>query len=254
MSNQSSNTFRNFDDVDSNTSDNDYHGHTLIFDSSIMHNFEDEISEEEIEGSDEEYEDCEDDIETDNDNNELINEDILIPESETCDSLTPCVLLEKRNGVVTRCGGTNNLRRIWNLIGAWELDNQAVDEVNKQVERLGVCYAHFMFDFRSLHKSGLKQSKSHEKATIASHRCIFCKKYYRVYYRGKECTEHCWLFLGKKTQAPCIGQHNCPAIESVPCVVQKTTEGSSQRPQYICYMCYELQGGHLHQLGEPALT
>src|SRR6185369_123267 len=249
MSYQSSNAFRNFDDVDSNTSDNDYHGHTSIFDSSIIHNFEDGNSEEEMEWSDEEYEDCEDDIETDNDNNELINEDILIPESKTCDSLTPCVVLEKRNGVVTRCGSTITLRRIWNLIGAWELDNQAVDEVNKQVERLGVCYAHFMFDSR-LHKAGLKQSKSHEKATIASHRCIFCKKYYRVYYRGKECTEHCWLFLGKKTQAPCIGQHNCPAIKSVPRVVQEMTKGTSQRPQYICYMCYELQGGHLHQLGE----
>ncbi|CAG8483912.1 2745_t:CDS:2 [Paraglomus brasilianum] len=126
MSNQSSNAFRSFDDVDSNTEDNDYHGHTLIFDSSIMHNFEDGNSEE---GSDEEYEDCEDDIEADNDNNELINEDILISESETCDSLTPCVVLEKRNEVV-------EVQEIWNLIGAWELDSQAVD-VNKQVERLG---------------------------------------------------------------------------------------------------------------------
>ncbi|CAG8636691.1 6587_t:CDS:1, partial [Paraglomus occultum] len=52
------------------------------------------------------------------------------------------------------------------------------------------------------------------------------------------------------TLIPCIGQHECPAIESISTLVQKIT-AQQQRWQYICNSCYESQGGHLYQHKQP---
>ena len=104
-----------------------------------------------------------------------------------------------------------------------------------------------MLDHSNIHEIGLKKKKEGVKGNISGHRCLFCKKYYRVYLRGNECTKHCWSVLDKKTLIPCIGQNTCPAIESFSPIVQKITEPNAHRTQYICNTCYEYQGGHLHQ-------
>jgi hypothetical protein len=222
--------------------------YTFEFDPSAIPNFENNDSE-----SDEEYGDREEigDDDTDQDNNEEYTIDL--PNVEESANLSECVIMLKDNGVMRRCNkfGSKNQRKISNLIGVWEVDKQAIEDMKKdnKLEQLGVCNSHFSLDHQTIHEIGFKQTKEHIKGRITSHRCIFCKKYYRVYLRGGECTNHCWSVLKKRTLIPCVGQHECLAIESFPTLVQKITERhrNSQRWQYICNNCYESQGGHLYQ-------
>ncbi|CAG8635178.1 7986_t:CDS:1, partial [Paraglomus occultum] len=243
MENQIETPEYNLETTDDCMSDDDHN--TYEFDLCPIPNFENNDDE-----SDEEY----DDNEEVGDNNANQNdEEYTIDPSESHiqrNMLSTCVIMSNDNGVMRRCGNFDekSQRQISNLIGAWEVDRQAIEDINNK-EQLGICQAHFMFDYRTLHPVGLKQEKKHTKGKITGHRCLFCKKYYRVYLRGNECTAHCWSILEKMTLIPCIGQHECPAIESISTLVQKITaqQTNSQRWQYICNSCYESQGGHLYQ-------
>jgi hypothetical protein len=105
--------------------------------------------------------------------------------------LTPCVLVDvDDNGKLCCCGSTKDLWRLWQLVGMWEVDGKIVEIQKKQLENLGVCYKHFLYDQNQLHKGGIKQIISIENSTLHHHRCCFCgiNKYF--YSRGKCCKSH----------------------------------------------------------------
>jgi hypothetical protein len=119
-----------------------------------------------------------------------------------------------------------------------------VESVGKDLDKLGVCYNHFMFDQNKLHLGGTKKLKSISESLIHSRRCRFCGINYYFFSRGKFCVEHSWKLLGKHVQVPCIGQKNCKALEKFDSMVTKAQ--SNYKARYICCDCYEKEGGHLH--------
>src|SRR6185312_5661886 len=115
----------------------------------IFYNSE-EDDDEENEEVDEEYDE----------HNEEEDHYIPIPTTRSPQTqLTPCVVMVNRNGTIQRCGEMNikNPKKIWNLIGAWEVDTQAADAVGEEIDRLGICTTHFHYDQNDLHSEGLKQ-------------------------------------------------------------------------------------------------
>ncbi|CAG8648156.1 9870_t:CDS:1, partial [Paraglomus brasilianum] len=191
--------------------------------------------------------------EDDNEENDEVDEhnyeeedDIPAPTTKSSEELTPCVVMINRNGVIERCGAknTSNQKRLWNLIGTWEVDTKTVNEMKERTDRLGVCTTHFHYDQNNLHPRGLKQMKSYETGVIRHFRCTLCKKYFRTFCRIYGCDVHCWSFAGKTTQIPCIGQYKCPMVKAFPLLIQKTE--SARQMQYVCCACYASQGGHLH--------
>ncbi|RHZ57020.1 hypothetical protein Glove_395g65 [Diversispora epigaea] len=76
---------------------------------------------------------------------------------------------------IQRCGDIKNLRGIVQLIGIWQLDNNAVNEAGKEIENLGVCQQHFI--------------------------------------RGKFCLEHSISIGGKNLLLPYIGHRLCPILQ-----------------------------------------
>ena len=72
-------------------------------------------------------------------------------------NLTPCALIDVIGGSIQRCGETKNLRGLVQLIGTWQIDSDAIREAGKELENLGVCQTHFMFDQNRLHKKGAKK-------------------------------------------------------------------------------------------------
>ena len=78
---------------------------------------------------------------------------------------------------------STNLRQLWQAIGTWEENANALD-------RLGVCYYHFLFDQNQLHTRGLKQTCSVDKSIVHFHICLFCNKKKSFFSHGNSCTEH----------------------------------------------------------------
>ena len=140
--------------------------------------------------------------------------------------------------------GTEKLRGLWQLVGMWQLDKSMVEGVSGNLDKLGVCYSHFMFDQNKLHSEGTKKLKSSLESLIHSRRCRFCGINYYFFSRGKFCAEHSWKLLGKYVQVPCIGQKNCKALKEFDSIVMKAQ--SNYKARYICCDCYEKEGGHLH--------
>ncbi|PKK57181.1 hypothetical protein RhiirC2_798524 [Rhizophagus irregularis] len=66
--------------------------------------------------------------------------------------LTPCVVIDFIKGEVQRCGESTKLRQLRNLFGTWQVDRDAINEVDGVLIRLGVCNTHFQFDNKG--KSG----------------------------------------------------------------------------------------------------
>ena len=48
---------------------------------------------------------------------------------------------------------TEKLKQLCNLFGTWQVDRDAIKEVNGVLSKLGVCDTHFQFDNKYLHKS-----------------------------------------------------------------------------------------------------
>ncbi len=51
------------------------------------------------------------------------------------------------------------LRQLWNLFGIWQVDRDAIKEVDSVLSRLGVYDTHFQFNNKYLHKPQNKQLK-----------------------------------------------------------------------------------------------
>ena len=149
-------------------------------------------------------------IETENIEHETKKE---IPQISNNSILIPCAIIDHIDGDIKKCGSTNKLRGLWQLVGTWELDTDTVIQAKKQLENLGVCYNHFMFDQNKLHSKGVKKNKDISQSLINYKRCLYCGKNYYVFSRGKICSEHSWSLIGKNLQVACVGQKTCPALQ-----------------------------------------
>ncbi|GBC17020.2 hypothetical protein GLOIN_2v1473966 [Rhizophagus irregularis DAOM 181602=DAOM 197198] len=134
--------------------------------------------------------------------------------------LTPYVVIDFIKGEVQRCGESTKLRQLRNLFGTWQVDRDAINEVDGVLIRLGVCNTHFQFDNKYLHQSRNKQLKDFNQGIIQWRRCISCNKYITFFSRGAGCTLHSWHLNKQNIQVPCIG--------------------------HVCYWYYENLGSHIH--------
>ncbi|RHZ50930.1 hypothetical protein Glove_487g10 [Diversispora epigaea] len=158
--------------------------------------------------------------------------------------LTSCTLIDKIDGKIQRCGDTKNLRGIVQLIGIWQLDDNAVNEVGKEIENLGVCQQHFMFDQNRLHKKGAKQEQNIINSYLHRRRCRFCGLNFYFFSRGKFCLEHSISIGGKNLLLPCIGHKLCPVLQiNEPFTVSAKLQ---QVSRFLCCDCYEKHDGHLY--------
>ncbi|PKB95696.1 hypothetical protein RhiirA5_436225, partial [Rhizophagus irregularis] len=188
---------------------------------------------------------------------ELEDIDEKIKEHEICDEMdkviddleqqkfTSCVIIDYMEGKFRRCEGTGKLRQLRNLIGTWQVDRDAIKEVDGILSKLGVCDSHFQFDNKYLHQSSSKKIKDFNKGIIQWRRCISCNKYVTFFSRGAGCAIHSWYLNKKNIQVPCIGQYKCEALQSYPNLCNRTYE-NIKRSQSICCICYENLGGHVH--------
>jgi len=95
--------------------------------------------------------DIEAELEQDNSEQNLDNEqeerDEIIPNDEkTNNVLSPCVIIDNIHGTIKRCDDTYKLRKMRNLFGTWQIDRDAVQQVNNDHLKLGVCDLHFLYD------------------------------------------------------------------------------------------------------------
>ena len=61
-------------------------------------------------------------------------------------TLSACAVVDIIDGEIKCCGGTDKLYELWQLVGMWQLDKSIVEGVNGNLDKLGVCYSHFMFN------------------------------------------------------------------------------------------------------------
>ncbi|GES84163.1 hypothetical protein GLOIN_2v1768551 [Rhizophagus clarus] len=162
-------------------------------------------------------------------------------------NLSNCVIVDIKDGKLQRCNSNDKLRGLWQLIGTWQLDNLAVHQASKELNRLGVCYSHFTFDQNQLHKAGAKSEKNVKQSLIHSRRCRFCGKNHYFFSRGMYCKEHSWNVLGKEIRLACICQKRCNALEQLdPIIIPTNSNDKYNETRYVCCKCYEENGGHLY--------
>ncbi|RHZ78051.1 hypothetical protein Glove_168g331 [Diversispora epigaea] len=155
--------------------------------------------------------------------NTEINEKIEI-EQTNISNLSLCVVIDTINRKIQRYNSTEKLRRVWQLVGTWQLDSNAVIQTNKELNKLGVYQIHFMFNQNRLHQSGAKSNKDVEQ-----------RKY---------CKEHSWEIAGKQIYIACIAQKGYNVFQEFYPIIVKAK--SNERAYYICCNCFEKQGGHLY--------
>ncbi|GES89920.1 hypothetical protein GLOIN_2v1482460 [Rhizophagus clarus] len=158
----------------------------------------------------------------------------------------PCVIIDFIEGKFQRCKGTGKLRQLRNLFGTWQVDRDAVKEVDGVLSKLGVCDSHFQFDNKYLHQSLSKNQKGFNEGIIQWRQCISCKKYVTFFSRGVGCVIHTWYLNKKNIQVPCIGQYKCKALHSYQNLCNRAYENIKSL-QSICCLCYEDLGGHIHR-------
>ncbi|RHZ58201.1 hypothetical protein Glove_375g82 [Diversispora epigaea] len=176
-------------------------------------------------------------------NNEIFEQEI---EDEIIDDLkfTPCVIIDFINGKMQQCNETQKLRQLHNLSGIWQIDREAVKEVDSVLSKLGVCNSHFQFDNKYLHSQN-KQLNYYKKKIIQWRRCISCDKYITFFSRGIGCNKHSWQLNKQNIQMPCIGQYTCKELRSYPPFCKQAFD-NIKKSLYICYSCYENLGGYIY--------
>ncbi|RHZ60916.1 hypothetical protein Glove_350g161 [Diversispora epigaea] len=97
----------------------------------------------------------------------------LSDDGELLESFSDNIVIDIINGKIQRCNATKDLKKLWKLVGIWEIAEDAVQEVKGNIQQLGICNMHFHFD----------QNKLHEEAL--------------------------WNLLGRNLQIPCIWQTYC---------------------------------------------
>ena len=248
------------DDTDSENGDSDYEFFNSCVElkerniSFLCKIFADnnENSSSSSESDENEVELTESDLESENENenelspsnnNEEFDEIITTLEQK---EVTACVIVDIVNGKFERCGQKKgNIRQLRNLLGTWQVDRDAVKEVNGNLEKLGVCDFHFQFDNKYLHKIQEKKVKNFEMGVIQWRRCIACDKYVTFFSRSIGCTQHSWHLNGHNIQVPCIGQYCCEALKLCDSLCVQAFD-NIERPKSVCCSCYEKLGGHIY--------
>ncbi|CAG8795516.1 23703_t:CDS:2, partial [Cetraspora pellucida] len=174
------------------------------------------------------------DIEVENDetdsisifNSESTEGSIYVVDNVSSKSLTSCVLIDTVDGHIQCCASqTERQRPLTQLVGTWEIDDKVflkAKEENK-LHSLGVCYAHFVFDQKSLHQQHIKKQRSIEKSWI-SHR------------------------PNRNVQVPCVGLKNCSAFPPDESKNISVNDKSDEyRPRYVCSECFNSEGGHFFE-------
>jgi hypothetical protein len=140
-------------------------------------------------------------------------------------------------------------RRLWNLIGNWEINSTCVKEVGNNPEKLGVCDFHFNQDQTpDFHQTGLKQNINTTSALISYKRCLYCNYNFHIFTRGKNCKAHAWRLIGKDIILPCITLYTCNTLmthESIACE-KLSYEKCYGHSRYICQTCFTKNGGHIY--------
>ncbi|RHZ76523.1 hypothetical protein Glove_196g120 [Diversispora epigaea] len=84
----------------------------------------------------EDLEDFENETSDQESNNEIFEQEI----DEIIDiKFTPCVIVDFINNKIQRCNETQKLRPLHNLFGIWQVDRDAIKEVDNVLSKLGVC-------------------------------------------------------------------------------------------------------------------
>ncbi|RGB25557.1 hypothetical protein C1646_771547 [Rhizophagus diaphanus] len=99
---------------------------------------------------------------------EMLNEtlDNTIIDNLEHTELIPCVVINFIKGEVQQCGESTKLIQLQNLFETWQVDRDAINEVDGVLIRLGVCNTHFQFDNKYLHQSQNKQLKDFNQGII----------------------------------------------------------------------------------------
>ena len=166
---------------------------------------EDEYSEDETSNSDlDNYEIELEQYESENEQSSYDDYDKIIKSLKQIE-LVACVVIDFINDNIQRCGQkVGKMRQLHNLFDMWEVDRDAIKEVNGILSKLGVCDSHFQFDNKYLHKSQDKKLKGFETGTIQWRRCISCEKFVTFFLQGMGCTKHSWLLNEQHIQVLCI--------------------------------------------------
>jgi hypothetical protein len=177
--------------------------------------------------------------------------DEIVPETNVFSSkVTACVIIDNNSSnQIQRCNRVDKNRSICQLIGTWEIDPDALEDVSGEVARLGVCLNHLNFDQNTLHKTDKKEQKIKklrptDQSTINKKKCLFCNKYKYFFSRGNACAVHVCEVYNRNLQVPCRGLLDCPSMKEHPVLSQKSS--NEYRIRFVCSECYELNGGHLH--------
>jgi len=131
--------------------------------------------------------------------------DEIITKSKDDEKLSPCIIIDVLDGKIQRCNSETKLRRLWQMVGMWQIDEEEVKAKNFLIENLGVCYTHFLYDQNQLHQN-LKQTKNYTESIIHNRRCLFCKNNKFFFSRGFNCEEYSYTVVGKNIQIPCVGK------------------------------------------------
>ncbi|RHZ70951.1 hypothetical protein Glove_264g47 [Diversispora epigaea] len=97
--------------------------------------------------------------------NETFEKEEIIEHLENTE-LISCVVIDFVKGKIQRCGDSTKLRPLHNLFGTWQVDRDAIKEVDGVLSRLRVCSSYFQFDNKYLHNSQNKQLKDFSQGII----------------------------------------------------------------------------------------
>jgi len=164
--------------------------------------------------------------------------------------LTRCPLMCIEGGEVKCCNAEHDNRTLRSLVGTWELDANALKDIDikKDIHRVGVCYSHYTFDTNQVHKgmvTDLTASHTAEQCVVRYRYCLFCNERKMFFSRGNCCSAHSLEVDGCNIQMPCFGISRCIAFKYDGSIVKKSS--SSTRARYICSKCFQDQGGHLQE-------
>ena len=175
---------------------------------------------------------------------EETNEPVYKPNPTVKANFSPCVLIDYLDNKLQMCGQTGNVRNICQLVGTWQIDEDAILRFESKGISLGVCMNHFNYDQKN-HNAYIKQLRSPEQSEICRRRCLLCFKNFYFFSRGAGCKDHLWRIWGKYIQIPCIGLYSCNAVHECQDISKRIFDDVST-VRYICYNCYESHGGHLN--------
>ncbi len=160
-------------------------------------------------------------------------------------NFSPCILVDYLDNKLQMCGQTTNVRNICQLVGTWQIDENAILEFQSKEIPLGVCMNHFNYDQKN-HNAYIKQLRKPEQSEICRRRCLFCSKNFYFFSRGVGCKDHLWKIWGKHIQIPCVGLYTCNAVHKCQGISKRIFDDIST-VRYICYNYYESHGGHLNR-------